>query len=253
MRTDNNNSNMRMAGNNGNMENNGEMRNNMNSGMAEGNAAYDRVESAFRDRRGRRHYDDGRFAPQNGWEANIVGDNMRDNMESRYDGNARNIEYPSAPQEAYHEPPRMNRIGFDSRPEVETDYRSRINAPVYNEGASMSGKMENGHASSSEKPTFSKEMAEKWTKKMKNEDGTKGPHWSIDQVRQFKNQYSVKHDLYELWVTMNMLYSDYCKAAKKLDVNKVEFYLEMAKAFLDDEDAVDEKLAAYYECVVKHT
>ena len=51
---------------------------------------------------------------------------------------------------------------------------------------------------------------------------------------------------------MNMVYSDYSKVAKKLNVSNIDFYAEIAKAFLDDQDAAPDKLARYYEFVVKH-
>lgn len=56
----------------------------------------------------------------------------------------------------------------------------------------------------------------------------------------------------QFWITMNMIYSDYVKVAKKLGMNNVDFYACMAKAFLDDKDAQPDKLARYYEYVVKH-
>lgn len=87
---------------------------------------------------------------------------------------------------------------------------------------------------------------------MKNGDGTTGPHWSMEQVKQLMEQKNLDCDLLELWTAMNMFYSDYYKVAKKLNMNNVNFYLDMAMAFLDDEDAVTDKLAAYYENVVKH-
>lgn len=56
----------------------------------------------------------------------------------------------------------------------------------------------------------------------------------------------------QFWIAMNMIYSDYVKVAKKLGMNNVDFYACMAKAFLDDKDAQPDKLARYYEYVVKH-
>jgi hypothetical protein len=39
---------------------------------------------------------------------------------------------------------------------------------------------------------------------------------------------------------------------KKHNAATVQFYVDMAKAFLDDEDAVKDKLAQYYRYVVRH-
>lgn len=227
------------------------MRNNMNYPMTDNygvrndmESRYD-MDSKFRDRRGREHYDNGRYAPRSEWEGYIVGDNMEKHMEPRqnhYPVENRRNDYPRGT--------RMNQIGFNTGTEMRSDYKTRIDAPVWNEGASMKGgEMQRGHASSK---TFDEQTAHEWMEKLKNADGTTGPHFSKEQVKGMMNQKSVQLDPMELWIAMNMLYSDYCKVAKKLNVNNVNFYMDMACAFLDDEDAVEDKLAAYYECIVKH-
>ena len=49
-----------------------------------------------------------------------------------------------------------------------------------------------------------------------------------------------------------MIYSDYVKVAKKFGVgDKIDFYVDMAKAFLDDKDAGPDKLAKYYKYIVR--
>ena len=54
------------------------------------------------------------------------------------------------------------------------------------------------------------------------------------------------------YAAMNMIYSDYFKTAKKHGVNTVEFFADMTDAFIDDKDAgaPEEKISAYYHCVV---
>lgn len=212
------------------------------------------MDSRFRDRRGREHYDNGRYAPRNEWEAHIVGDDYRDTARSeyepRYDTSRDTMR--EARSEYHYDPPYMRRVaGFGG--EVDNNYKTRVETPMYNEGSRMKGKMESGGgAYSSGKSTFTRDMAEKWTKKMRNGDGTTGPHWNMDQVKQLIEQKNLDCDLVELWAAMNMFYSDYYKVAKKLNMNNVNFYLDMALAFLADEDAVSDKLGAYYENVVKH-
>ena len=49
------------------------------------------------------------------------------------------------------------------------------------------------------------------------------------------------------------MYSDYVKASKKHGVGgNMDYYVDMALAWLDDKDAVEDKAAAYYRYVVKH-
>lgn len=93
--------------------------------------------------------------------------------------------------------------------------------------------------------------AHEWMNGLKNEDGTTGPHWTIDQTRQVAKQKGLQYDDLTTWVAMNIMYSDYCGVAKKLNVNNVDFYVCMAQAFLDDKDAAENKLYSYYKHIVK--
>ncbi len=85
-----------------------------------------------------------------------------------------------------------------------------------------------------------------------SEDGTKGPHWSFEQAKQVMAQRGIECDPAEFWAALNMIYSDYVKVAKKFNVgSNIDFYVDMAKAFLDDKDAGPDKLAKYYQYVVR--
>ena len=93
---------------------------------------------------------------------------------------------------------------------------------------------------------LSMESAEKWTDSMCNEDGSKGPHWTFDQAKQ------IEADPIEWWAIVNMIYSDFYEVAKKHNVcGSVDFFADMANAFLKDKDVRPGKAARYYECVVK--
>lgn len=95
------------------------------------------------------------------------------------------------------------------------------------------------------------EKAEEWTKEMKNSDGTKGAHWSQEQTRTLMDRVGGQNlDPLEFYVAANMMYSDYCKTAKKFNVDNADFYGYMAKDFLEDKDAGKGKLAKYFEIVV---
>lgn len=98
---------------------------------------------------------------------------------------------------------------------------------------------------------LTKETALEWTSRMQNEDGTTGPRWSMEQTEQARKQRGIDCDPLEFYVTMNMMYSDYCKAAEKVNANSVDFYAYMARAFLEDKDAGDGKVSKYFSCVVK--
>lgn len=88
-----------------------------------------------------------------------------------------------------------------------------------------------------------------WVEHMANADGTTGPHWTMDQASQLMTQKQISMDPEKFWAALNMIYSDYCMVAAKMGVNNIDFYACMALAFLDDADAVPDKLTAYYKHV----
>ena len=215
----------------------------------------------FRDRRGREHYDDGRFAPMksemesgrwlppyydidvNRYEYELEG-NSRGGEGDRGSGNRMTRNDPSSRKSGGNM--RMNGFGR----ELYNDMHSDASVPKIKEMDHLPGKQMKGGAKSS--MGMDEHMAKEWTANMENEDGTKGPHWNMEQIKKVMEQRNMTGDPVEFWVAMNMMYSDYCKVAKKLGVNSVDFYAEMAKAFLEDKDTgVPDKLTAYYENVVK--
>lgn len=214
-------------------------------------------ESRFRDRRGREHYDDGRYAPQNRMGGVPYGEGAGPGYPHHmpyqppyYDGTGREPDLQPRPR---------NRIGFFVDGEMEripdetgNPYRSTVEHPRQDEMA-YRGKPQYamGFASQEEPQPLTKEKAMEWAKGMKNEDGTTGPHWSMEQTKQVQASKGIDCDPTEFFAAMNMMYSDYCKAAKKLGVNEADFYASMAEAFLNDKDAQPGKLERYYSCIVK--
>lgn len=89
-----------------------------------------------------------------------------------------------------------------------------------------------------------------WVSAMENADGTHGGHWSMEQTESVRKKNGIECDPVMFYAAMNMMFSDYCKAAEKTGVTGADFYAYMAKAFLDDKDAAHNKLARYYHCVV---
>ena len=102
------------------------------------------------------------------------------------------------------------------------------------------------------KHDFTEADAHEWTARMKNSDGTTGPHWTVEQTTAVMRARGLHYDTAVWYATMNMIYSDYFEIAKKHGVNTVDFFADMADAFLADEDGpgAGEKLTRYYEHVV---
>ena len=102
---------------------------------------------------------------------------------------------------------------------------------------------------------FDRETAIHWAEHMQNADGSTGPHWTMEQTSAVADASGAGHDIphWVFGVTMNMMYSDYYEVARKFGVNVPEFYAELARAFLMDKDGPgpEEKLCAYYRCIVK--
>ena len=109
-----------------------------------------------------------------------------------------------------------------------------------------------GHGSSHEQyGEMDEQTARHWVRKMRNADGTPSPHWQPEQVEPLRMQHCPDCGKWEFWACMNMMYADYCTTAKKMGVDKPEFYAGMAKAFLEDEDAKGDKLMRYMKAVAE--
>lgn len=146
----------------------------------------------------------------------------------------------------------MNRIGFAAEPrrEMDHDYRMDANYPRMDEMGHRTSDTTMGHAKGGEM-MLTEEMADEWMHGLHNEDGTKGAHWTKEQTKQVMNQKGIKVEPLDFWVIMNALYSDYCSVLKKHGVNNIDFYVDLACAWLNDKDAQEGKAARYFQYVAK--
>lgn len=93
-----------------------------------------------------------------------------------------------------------------------------------------------------------KEIFKIWGEKMKNADGTKGLHFTKEQIQKMYNDERLKEkgiSLEDFEITMNMMYSDYCKVLKDNGMSSQKMYIDLSIAFLKDEDAEKDKLLRY--------
>lgn len=103
---------------------------------------------------------------------------------------------------------------------------------------------------------LTREMAEEWVAGMEGSDPAKphGGKWTMEQIKPIAQKYGVPTEgekFAEFWAVMNALYSDYYTVAKKYNVLNPDFFADMAMAFINDKDAVRNKAAVYYECIVE--
>lgn len=106
-----------------------------------------------------------------------------------------------------------------------------------------------GHGSEESKLTRADALA--WVQNMDNADGTQGAHWTMEQTSPYKDTRNVSVPDWEWYAVMNMMYSDYSKAAQKNGVCRPEFFADMAAAFLADRDAPEDKAGRYYHSISK--
>lgn len=95
------------------------------------------------------------------------------------------------------------------------------------------------------------ECAMEWVRGMKAVDGTPMPKYKPEQAEQLRKAHCPECKEWEFFAAMNMMYADYSEVAKKLGINRDDYYALMAKAFLTDEDAAPHKLATYMEEIPK--
>ena len=86
--------------------------------------------------------------------------------------------------------------------------------------------------------------------------GSTGAHWSMEQTSSLAESLGVSRDGVSpwcWWIAVNMMYSDYYGVASHFGVATPEFFAELARAFLLDEDGPGPKpkMSAYYCGIVK--
>ena len=105
----------------------------------------------------------------------------------------------------------------------------------------------------SEASTFTEDDARRWTEHMENDDGSMGAHWTLEQTTAVANSIGVHVDPWVWYAALNMEYSDGFGVAQKYGLDRPEYYADLAKAFLFDEDGggPEAKIAGYYHGIVE--
>ena len=101
----------------------------------------------------------------------------------------------------------------------------------------MMGIRENEH--------FTKELYHEAVDGMVNEDGTKGAHYSLEEVDEIIKKHEIdlgENNIYDFAYCLNMVYSDYFDSIP----DNEKSYVQVAKAFLFDEDGPKGKAVRYW-------
>ena len=147
----------------------------------------------------------------------------------------------------------MNRMEDDEEDEDMRQYGRRYNPDRMTMGHSEHHSYMMGGAEG-DGEHLTRDEAEKWVRGMKSEDGKTGGRWPLNEIKQYAGNFGIhdEEEIIEFFAVMNALYTDYCKVAKKYGVDKVDFWADLAKAFMHDKDAGEGKVKKYYECIAKH-
>lgn len=93
--------------------------------------------------------------------------------------------------------------------------------------------------------------ARRWVEKMHNEDGSHGEHFPAVKCESLRSAHCPTCQKWEWYVALNMMYSDYVLVGQAMGMDRDDFYAQLAKAFLCDEDAEEGKLMNYMENIPK--
>lgn len=176
---------------------------------------------------------DGRYNEMEDRRNEMYGGYDRSNRYDRYDRYDRSSEM------------RGDLIGFERKKEeglIGPDNR-------YNEirnGKVIPMQREEKRGKEEEKQLSMKE-ARKWVEEMKGAPFSEEDAWRYAQEMGLDDEEIFP----SFFAAMNAVYTDYEKVAKEFHVHKPEFYAKMAKAWICDEDAVENKAAMYYKNVVE--
>ena len=104
---------------------------------------------------------------------------------------------------------------------------------------------------------FGRFMAEKWVKSMEPEDRQqpRGGKWTPEMIKPIAQKYGISPNsdrFWEFYAVMNAIYSDTSAIAKEYGIVTPDYYAKLAKAWLEDRDAVPNKAEMYYKYIVKH-
>ena len=112
----------------------------------------------------------------------------------------------------------------ESHPEIYKEYKMELYEMAY-------GKKVN------------EEMAEKWVKEMK----PIGMHWTMEETTNAMRSLGYNFDSVDFFVVANMMYNDYYDLVKEDET----LALKLAKVWLDDVDAKENKLYCYWKHIIK--
>ena len=90
---------------------------------------------------------------------------------------------------------------------------------------------------------LTEDMAKKWVEEMK----PVGQHWTMEETTNAMGSLGYGFDTIDFYVVANMMYNDYNDLTKEDE----SLALKLAKDWLEDVDAKDNKLYCYWKHIIK--
>ena len=90
---------------------------------------------------------------------------------------------------------------------------------------------------------ISEEMGEKWVKEMQ----PVGLHWTMEETTNAMQSLGYSFNTVDFFIVANMMYNDYFDLVKDDET----LALKLAKDWLDDKDAKEDKLYCYWKYIIK--
>ena len=151
--------------------------------------------------------------------------------------------YGGDDEEGYYDDPSGRVIGFQSHLDAKNGKHEHMHKGMH-------------HMNPMDEMEFDRDTAEEWVESMKNEDDQKphGPKWDVNFLKPMAEKVGLPTDGPEFWefyAVINSIYSDFCKVFNEYNFKNPIGYAKLAKAWMHDKDAVDNKAMVYYECIVK--
>lgn len=76
-----------------------------------------------------------------------------------------------------------------------------------------------------------------------------GEHWNYEQAKEAMARKQISGSPIDFFATLDLMYSTFSDVAEKYQVSSLDFFADLAQAFL--KDGGREKIASYYEYVAK--
>ena len=90
---------------------------------------------------------------------------------------------------------------------------------------------------------LNKDIAERWVKGMR----PVGQHWTMEEAEATMKNKDVKSSVADFYTAINMMYNDNYKLVK----DNEQLAIDLAINWLEDEDAVTDKMYEYYKHIAK--